>query len=88
MEVSKILKDKIQRDIITFFHNNQASVDTPSGVATWIKAEKTKVKAALKKLAGLGILVEEKVSSTTGYSYTRDKKIIKELDKKLKEKAH
>jgi len=88
MEVNKILKNKLQRDVVIFFHDNPASVDTPSGVATWVKGEKARVEAVLRKLVESGILVEHKVSSTTGYSYTRDKKIIKELDKQLKEKAH
>ncbi|OGW75208.1 MAG: hypothetical protein A2Z72_03985 [Omnitrophica bacterium RBG_13_46_9] len=85
MELDDMLKDKITLDIVKFFHENQSSIDTPRGIATWIKAEKQKVKKSLDMLVKQGILIDHKAPSITGYSYTRDEAIIKKIDTKLKE---
>jgi len=84
MALSKILKNKLYRDIIKFFHENQSSIDTPRGIATWVETDRPQAKKALDKLVEAGILTAHKVSSTTGYAYTRNKKLINEIDKKLK----
>lgn len=84
MDLNKVLKNQLCRNIILFFHENQSSVDTPRGIATWVKAEREAVKKALDKLVELGVLIDHKAPSTTGYSYTSDEKIINEIDKKLK----
>ena len=83
MELSRLLKNKLYRDIVVFFHKNQTSIDTPRGIATWIKQERTVVKRALDKLVEIGILIDHRSSSTTGYSYTRDEKIIKDIAQQL-----
>jgi len=84
MTLDKLLKNKLCRDIVKFFHENQSSIDTPRGIATWVKEERGVVKKALDKLTAAGILLDHKVSSTTGYSYTRNRKIIREIGKQLK----
>ena len=84
MHLSKLLKNKLYRDIIRFFHENQTSVDTPRGIATWVKEERAVVKDALDKFVTLGLLIAHEVSSTTGYSYTRNKKTIQTVEKQLK----
>jgi len=86
MAVGKLLRDKLCRDITRFFHDNQSSIDTPRGIATWVKEERAAVKKALDKLTAAGVLLDHRVSSTTGYSYTRDRKLIREIDKQLKNK--
>jgi predicted transcriptional regulator len=83
MDLKSLFKDKLMKDIVKFFHENQTCIDTPRGIATWVKAERSAVKKALDKLAELGILTAHRVSSTTGYSYTRDAKLIKEIGKEL-----
>jgi predicted transcriptional regulator len=83
MELSEILRSDIHRKILVFFHENPASIDTPRGVATWTNQDIKKVSRALKRLADCGLLVAHKVSSTTGYSYTRDKRMMKKIDKLL-----
>lgn len=85
MELENLLKKQIHRKILKFFHENPASVDTARGIATWTSQDIKKVKTALKKLSDLGLLVAHKVSSTTGYSYTRDKKKVSLINKLLKE---
>ena len=84
MDLNELLKNKLYREIIKFFHENQASVDTPRGIAVWVKEERAVVKNALDELVKLGILVAHEVSSTTGYSYTQNKNIIQTIEKQLK----
>ena len=82
---NKIFKSKIHVKIVSFFHENQASIDTPRGIATWTGYKKELVKKALDELTEMDILIAHRVSSTTGYSYTHNKKIIKAIDRRLKE---
>ena len=86
MALDKLLKNKLCRDIARFFHENLSSIDTPRGIATWVKEERPAVKKALDKLVAAGVLLDHKVSSTTGYSFTRDRKLIREIGKQLKNK--
>jgi len=86
MKLKNLLKLKIHKRIIRFFYENPASVDTPRGIATWINYDLKKVRAVLKKLANSGILIAHRSSSTTGYSFTRNKKTINQIRKLLKEK--
>ncbi|MDD5428786.1 MAG: hypothetical protein PHI58_06115 [Candidatus Omnitrophica bacterium] len=84
MDIAKIFRSDIHLKIIKFFHENQASIDTPRGVATWIGGERAKVKNALEDLVKADILVAHRATSTTGYSYTSDDKLISKIAKLLK----
>lgn len=84
MDIDKIFRSDIHVKIINFFHENQASIDTPRGVATWIGEERAKVKKPLEDLVAAKILVAHRTSSTTGYSYTSDNKLISRIGKLLK----
>ncbi len=79
-----ILKSGVYLKIIAFFHENQASIDTARGVATWTGYDKETVKKALSELSKKGILVAHRATSTIGYSYTQDKRITEKIEKKLK----
>lgn len=83
MDIAKLFKSDMHRKIITFFHENQSSIDTPRGVATWIGEERSKVISVLEDLVKAKILVAHRATSTTGYSYTRDNKIISKVTKLL-----
>jgi len=87
MDINKAFKSEIHKKIINFFHENQASIDTPRGVATWINEERAKVVKALEDLVKLKILVAHRTTSTTGYSYTRDDKLISRISKLLEKSA-
>ena len=76
-KIEKILKDKLGKEILTFFYQNQASIDTVSGISAWVRSDRKEVKAALEKLVQLDILQEDSMGSTKGYCYTRDPKIMK-----------
>ena len=43
--------------IVRFFHENQASIDTPRGVSTWVREERSKVSKALEELVKLNYSV-------------------------------
>jgi len=87
MNLNNIFKDRIKAHIVTFFHENPQSVDTPRGVATWINQPRNVVKRALEELAQEGILIPHRVSSTTGYAYTQNRKLILMVEKFLKTKG-
>ncbi|MCX5678211.1 MAG: hypothetical protein NTY76_03785 [Candidatus Omnitrophica bacterium] len=86
MDLNKALVSGIRLKIVKFFHENQASIDTPRGVAAWIGEDRSKVKRALEDLTSFDILVAHRATSTTGYSYTRDAKLISKIGKLLKKK--
>ncbi|MEI8175626.1 MAG: hypothetical protein WCG78_02030 [Candidatus Omnitrophota bacterium] len=85
MDLEKILATRIYFKIITFFHENPMSIDTPRGISTWIGENKQLVKDALLALSTRKILTAHMVTSTTGYSYTRDEKMIKKIDTLLRQ---
>ena len=86
MDTGKILNSDIRVKIVTFFHENQASIDTPRGVATWIGEDRARVKTALEDLVKAKILVAHRTTSTTGYSYTSENKLISKIGKFLKDR--
>lgn len=83
MDRTKLLKSALHIKIIRFFHENQASIDTPRGVATWVGEDRAKVKAALEDLVKHKILIAHRSASMTGYGYTRDTGIISKMEKIL-----
>lgn len=85
-ETDKKILSELHLKIIKFFHENQASIDTPRGISTWVRAERSKVRKALEDLVRLKILAAHRSTSTTGYSYTRDPKIISKIEKLLKKR--
>ncbi len=84
MDINKMLNSEVHMKILRFFHENQSSIDTPRGIATWIGEDRVKVKAALEDLVGAKILVAHRATSITGYSYTRDDKLISKITRILK----
>ena len=85
-DTNKTVQSDLHLKIMKFFHENQASIDTPRGVSTWVREDRAKVKKALEELVGMKILVAHRSTSTTGYSYTRNAKIISKIEKLLKKR--
>ncbi len=79
-----VISSKVHLKVILFFHENQACIDTPRGVSTWIGEDRGKVKKVLEDLVGLSILNAHRSTSTTGYSYTSDPKLIAKVGNFLK----
>ena len=86
-DTNKTFQSDLHLKIMKFFHENQASIDTPRGVLTWVREDRAKVKKALEELVDMKILVAHRSTSTTGYSYTRNAKIISKIEKLLKKRS-
>ena len=82
----KVILSDLHLEIIKFFHENQASIDTPRGISTWVHEDRSIVKKALEDLVCLKIVIAHRSTSTTGYSYTRNAKIISKIEKLLKKR--
>ncbi len=78
-EIERFMKSKVHRKLIAFFAENQGSVDTPRGLATWTNENIKKVTAALEDLVAVGFLKAHRTSSTVGYSCALNKKDLKSL---------
>jgi predicted transcriptional regulator len=87
MDLEWILGSPIHMKILRFFNENQGSIDTPRGIATWIGEERQKVKKALEDLVEMEILIAHRSTSITGYSYTNDPKLISRIRKSVKRNA-
>ena len=85
-DINKAVHSDLHLKIMKFFHENQASIDTPRGVSTWVREDRAIVMKALEELVGMKILVAHRSTSTTGYSYTRNAKIISKIEKLLKKR--
>lgn len=84
MDLEKLVnKSDLHRKIVSFFYENPSSIDTPRGISTWVRGDYDEVKKVLKELAQFNILIAHKVSSMTGYSFTRSPKIVSQIKKVL-----
>lgn len=81
MKLDKILRSQARKKIVHFFHLNPTSVDSPSGIVTWTGLAAKEAAQALEELAKAGILVAHRSTSTVGYAYTRNKKLIEKIKK-------
>ena len=81
MDLKKYVKSKLDKEIVLFFLENPSSLDTPRGVSTWVKQDRARVEKVLNELTKSGILVAHRATSTTGYSLTRNKRIISQIKK-------
>ena len=79
LNVKRFMKSKVHRKLIAFFAENEGSVDTPRGLATWTNENIKKVTTALEELAAAGFLKAHRTSSTVGYSCALNKKDLKSL---------
>ncbi|MFH1782399.1 MAG: hypothetical protein ABH848_02150 [Candidatus Omnitrophota bacterium] len=82
--LNKLLKNNIIKQVLVFFDENPHSIDTAKGISVWIGFSPDEVEKALIRLAEEGILTDHKTASLNAYSYTNNKKIIKKIEKHLK----
>ncbi len=80
-KLQKIMQDQLAKEILTFFYQNQSSVDSISGISTWVRNEREVVELALGELVALGVVEEDSTGAAKGYSYTRNVKIMKIIKK-------
>lgn len=84
MDLEKILNSKLSLKIIKFFIENPYCIDTAKGISIWTGMSLEKTKKTLEKLSADKIVIVHKSSSTKGYAFTPDKKIIAKIKKILK----
>jgi len=84
--MDKTLNSPLHVKIVRFFHENQSSIDTPRGVSTWVREDRNRVRQVLEDLVSARILVAHRSSSTTGYGYTRNAKIVNKIEQFLKKR--
>lgn len=82
--IRDLLKDKLTREIVGFFYQNQASVDSARGVSAWVHKKREEVLPILESLLEAGVLEGVEGGRTKGYCYTHDKKTMDEVKKILK----
>ncbi|MFH1395127.1 MAG: hypothetical protein ABIH09_03120 [Candidatus Omnitrophota bacterium] len=75
-KLQRIMKDKLMKEVLAFFFQNQSSVDSASGISAWVRNKRENVQPVLDELVKLGILEEDSIGSAKGYCYTRDAKIM------------
>ncbi len=85
--LQELLKDRLCRDILLFFSENQASVDSAGGISAWVGDTRENVSAALEKLVEAGVLNKDSEGGTKGYCYTRDEKTMQIVEELLKSDA-
>ena len=73
------IQSKIHKKILSFFLENQGSIDTQRGISTWTNENVKKITQALEQLAGDGSLKADRPSSTVGYSGRLNKKELRNL---------
>lgn len=79
-KLKKMLKDDLARDILTFFYENQACMDSASGVSAWVHSDRKTVRELLLKFVDLGVLELDSTGKTKGYCYTRKKSVMKVVE--------
>jgi len=76
-KLQKVMQNQLAKEVLTFFYQNQSSLDSVSGISTWVRNERKEVESVLEELVKLGAVEEDSMGSAKGYSYTRDAKIMK-----------
>ena len=84
MSLKKLLNSELHVKIVIFFKENPTSMDSPRGIATWLGCKREETKKALDELTEAGVLNSISTASTSGYSFTQDKKLIKDINSLLK----
>ncbi|MBU0682822.1 MAG: hypothetical protein ABIH85_01775 [Candidatus Omnitrophota bacterium] len=83
-KLERIMKDKLMKDVVSFFFQNQSSVDSASGISAWVCSRRGNVQPVLDELVKLGVLEEDSIGSAKGYCYTRDMKIMNIIEDLMK----
>lgn len=83
-QLEKLCKSDVHKRILLLFHQNPALVDTPRGIAAWIGLDREDIKSAVDDLVRYDILISITGSTTTGYAYTTDKRLLDRIAKILK----
>lgn len=83
-KIKKLFKNETIKKILLFFNENPQSIDTAKGISIWVGDEADKVCEGLDTLVKEGILVSHKTASTSAYSYTNQRDVVKKIEKYIK----
>jgi len=81
--LKKFCESALNLKIISFFHENPSTVDTSSGIATWLTHNHEEIEKVLDYLVSQNILISHHTGSTVAYAYTQDNEIIDQIEKIL-----
>ena len=86
---SKLLSSDTKADLLALFHNNPGLSDTIEGVAGRIGRTASEIKADVKDLVDLGLLVKERFGKLDVVSFdtNRDKQIQEIISNQLERRA-
>ena len=59
---------ELERKILSFFMENEGSIDTPRGISAWVNENIKQVRVTLEELVQAGYIKAHRTSSTIGYS--------------------
>ncbi|MBD3296798.1 MAG: hypothetical protein GF392_05465 [Candidatus Omnitrophica bacterium] len=79
-DLKQLLDNKLAVDILEFFHQNQGSIDSVGGISAWVNGDREQVKDVLDKLVQLDVLKQDAEGITEGYCYTRDEKMMNDVE--------
>lgn len=85
-DLKKVCASSLNLKIISFFHENPATIDTPRGIAVWLNHDQKEIEMALDYLVSQNILVSHRTGSTIAYAYTQDKEAVEKIEKFLQHK--
>lgn len=83
-DLKKICEFSLNLKIINFFREHLSTIDTARGIAAWLNHDQEEIKKALDYLVSQNILISHRTGSTIAYAYTQDKKVVKKIEKFLK----
>jgi predicted transcriptional regulator len=82
--IKHLFKNSAARKILLFFNENPNCIDTAKGISLWIGEDITIIQKALNQLVKEGVIASHQTASITAYAYTNNKKIVKKIEKYVK----
>lgn len=86
LDISKICQSDLHFKIISFFYENQSSVDTVKGISIWVNHRPDEVSKVLEELVNLNILMAHRSEGVTGFAYTQNKEISNSIDNYIQDR--
>ncbi|HIE52012.1 MAG TPA: hypothetical protein EYP85_09655 [Armatimonadetes bacterium] len=78
--LDKILDSLIKLDLLVFFYQNPDTIDSASGIATWVGHEEEQVVKELAELAAARLIERHQVRGETVYTRSNDPDIRRMVD--------
>ena len=79
MDLEKTITQKLHKQVITFFMEHPASVETQEGISLWTGLAREKIAKILTDLVRCKIVISDKTCSPKSYAFTHDSKLIRQI---------